>query len=426
MVVHLTACHDRSIEVESLRSDGRRLWDSLMAMAKIGATSAGGSCRLALTDEDKAGRDLFVGWCEAAGCSILVDDMGNIFARRPGRRDDLPPIATGSHLDTQPHGGKFDGVYGVLAGLEVVRALNDQGIETEAPIEVVVWTNEEGSRFAPAMVSSGVYAGLFTRDYALSRTDSEGLTLGAELARIGYLGSEICGSHTLGALFEAHIEQGPILERNETTIGVVQGGQGQRWYDLVVLGQDAHSGSTPMAGRRDALVAAAAMTLVVRRVAEAHPPHAVATVGSLSVHPDSRNTIPGEVRFTVDLRHPDDGVLTQMGEAFRAGCQEAAETEGVALDIDEIWHNPPVVFDASCVSAVRQAAEGLGLKHQDIVSGAGHDACQVCRVAPTAMIFVPCAGGLSHNEAESATPEDLKAGCDVLIHAMLAKAGTAA
>ena len=408
--------------MDQLRCDGGRLWASLMAMAEIGATPAGGSRRLALTDEDKAGRDLFVAWCQEAGCTVLVDDMGNIFARRSGRRDDLAPIVAGSHLDTQPHGGKFDGVYGVLAGLEVIRTLNDHEIETEAPIEVAVWTNEEGSRFAPAMLSSGVFAGLFTRDYALGRTDGAGLTLGEELARIGYLGGEPCGARALGALFEAHIEQGPILERNGTTIGVVRGGQGQRWYDITLHGQDAHSGSTPMAGRRDALVAAAAMTLAVRRIAEGHAPQAVGTVGSLAVHPDSRNTIPGQVRFTVDLRHPDDEVLARMGMALRARCLAAAEAEAVELEIDEIWHNPPVVFDESCVSAVRRAAEQLGYGHQDMVSGAGHDACQVCRVAPTAMIFVPCAGGLSHNEAESATPEDLEAGCDVLLHAMLAKA----
>ncbi len=410
------------MDTQTLRIDGQRLWRSLMEMAEVGATPAGGSCRLALSDEDKAGRDLFVSWCEAAGCRVTVDDMGNIFARRPGRQDDLPPVVAGSHLDTQPHGGRFDGVYGVLAGLEVIRTLGNHGVTTETPVEVAVWTNEEGARFAPAMVASGVFAGLFERDYALGRQDSEGKTLGEELRRIGYLGAEPCGGRPLGAFFEAHIEQGPILERNERTIGVVVGGQGQRWYDVTVQGQDSHAGSTPMPGRRDALVAAAAMTTAVRRLAEAHPPHAVGTVGQVEVSPNSRNTIPGEVRVTVDLRHPDDAVLARMGEAARAACADAAHAESVGLTIDEIWHSPPVVFDVGCVDAVRQAASRLGYAQQDIVSGAGHDACQICRVAPTAMIFVPCAGGLSHNEAESAEPEDLEAGCNVLLHAMLSRA----
>jgi N-carbamoyl-L-amino-acid hydrolase len=410
------------VDTTALRVDGQRLWRSLMEMAQIGATPAGGSCRLALSDEDKAGRDLFVSWCEAAGCRVTVDDMGNIFARRPGRRDDLPPVVAGSHLDTQPHGGKFDGVYGVLAGLEVIRTLGDYEVSTEAPVEVAVWTNEEGARFAPAMVASGVFAGLFERDYALGRQDAEGKTLGDELRRIGYLGDEPCGGRRLGAFFEAHIEQGPILERNERTIGVVGGGQGQRWYDVTVRGQDSHAGSTPMPGRRDALVATAAMTTAVRRVAEAHPPHAVGTVGQIEVIPNSRNTIPGEARFTVDLRHPDDEALATMGEELRRACAEAARAESLALTIDEIWHNPPVQFDVGCVDAVRQAANRLGYAQQDIVSGAGHDACQICRVAPTAMVFVPCAGGLSHNEAESAEPHDLEAGCNVLLHAMLDRA----
>jgi N-carbamoyl-L-amino-acid hydrolase len=397
-----------------------------MAMAEIGATPAGGSGRLALSDEDKAGRDLFVAWCEAAGCTVTIDDMGNIFARRPGRRDDLPPVVAGSHLDTQPLGGKFDGVYGVLAGLEVIRTLNDHDIATEAPLEVAVWTNEEGSRFAPAMVASGVFAGLFERDHALTRQDADGKTLGEELARIGYLGPESCGTRPLGAFFEAHIEQGPILEREGEAIGVVVGGQGQRWYDVTVEGQDAHAGSTPLPGRRDALVAASAMITAVRRVAEANPPHGVGTVGQLEVSPNSRNTIPGRVRFTVDLRHPDDATLALMDEAFRAAAADAAHGESVALTIDQIWHNPPVRFDLDCIAAVRAAAAELGYAHRDMVSGAGHDACQICRVAPTAMIFVPCAGGLSHNEAESAEPADLEAGCNVLLHAMLNRSNATA
>ena len=403
---------------ENIKVNGDRLWDSLMQMARIGATKKGGSCRLALTDEDREGRDLFVDWAKDAGCSIDVDDMGNIFARRPGKSSTRDPIAAGSHLDTQPHGGKFDGVYGVLAALEVIRALNDHGVETDAPIEAVVWTNEEGARFAPAMIASGVFAGLFEKDYAWNLVDADGISLGDELSRIGYRGTSICGEHPLGAIFEAHIEQGPILERDGNVIGVVVGGQGQRWYDVTCQGQDSHAGSTPMPGRRDALVAASQIISDLRSIALDRAPYAVATVGNLTVHPNSRNTIPGGVVFSVDLRNPDDTVLAEMDAAFRECAAKAASAESVSIDVDQIWHCPPVEFDKNCVAAVRQGAEQFGFNHQDIVSGAGHDACQMVKIAPTGMIFVPCADGLSHNEEESAKPEDLEAGCNVLLHAM--------
>ncbi|MCP4388374.1 MAG: Zn-dependent hydrolase, partial [Gammaproteobacteria bacterium] len=296
-------------EQGQLRVSGERLWDSIMAIAEIGPGQHGGSCRLALTDEDREGRDLFINWCKDIGCSIEVDDMGNIFARRDGRNNDLAPIVAGSHLDTQPHGGKFDGIYGVLAALEALRTLHDNEVTTEAPVEVVVWTNEEGSRFAPAMIASGVYAGLFEKDYAWARSDSDGNTIGDELKRIGYLGDAACGEHPIGALLEAHIEQGPILEAQQNQVGVVIGGQGQRWYDLRLKGQDSHAGSTPMPGRRDALVAAAEIISMVQTLAMDFKPHAVATVGEMSVHPNSRNTIPGEVFMTIDIRNPDEDAL---------------------------------------------------------------------------------------------------------------------
>ena len=399
--------------------NGDRLWQSLMDMAKIAALPGGGCGRLALTDDDKEGRDLFVSWCTDAGCAIEIDDMGNIFARRAGSSADAKPVATGSHLDTQPHGGKFDGVYGVLAGLEVIRTLNDHGVETVAPIEVVVWTNEEGSRFAPAMISSGVYADVFDVAYAHSRTDSGGKTLGEELVRIGYDGDTPCGDHELGAFFEVHIEQGPILEQEQCPIGVVIGGQGQRWYDVRVDGQDAHSGSTPMPGRRDALVASAEMVSAIERVALSRPPYAVATVGALDVSPNSRNTIPGSVTFTVDIRNPDVDCLQELDELFRAGANEIAKSRNVDIHIDEIWHNPPVVFDADCIAAVSAAATEMQVRHREIVSGAGHDACMLARKVPTSMIFIPCEGGLSHNEAEYAEPVDLAMGCEILMRAML-------
>ncbi len=393
-----------------------------MAMAEIGPGAQGGSSRLALTDDDKLGRDLFTKWCVDAGCTMRIDDMGNLFARRVGRDNTLDPIAAGSHLDTQPHGGKFDGVYGVLSALEVVRTLNDHDVETDAPIEIVVWTNEEGSRFAPAMVASGVYAGLFDKEHTWAITDSEGVSIKQELERIGYMGDEPCGQHRLAALFEAHIEQGPILEHTKNQIGVVIGAQGQRWYDLVIKGTDAHAGPTPMPVRKDALVAAAEIITAIQTVALNHPPYAVGTVGEMQVKPNSRNTIPGEVFLSVDMRNPNDEVLAIMDEEFRDLSAICAKQHGVEIKITEIWTKPAVRFNKDCVEAVANAASDLGYSHQEIVSGAGHDACQVCEVVPTGMIFVPCADGLSHNEAESAEPADLEAGGNVLLHAMLALA----
>jgi N-carbamoyl-L-amino-acid hydrolase len=410
------------MNVKNLKVNGDRLWDSLMEMAKIGPGVAGGNCRLALSDFDREGRDLFVRWCKEAGCAIAVDKMGNIFARRPGSDPSLAPVITGSHLDTQPTGGKFDGVFGVLAGLEVIRTLNDNDIETAAPIEVAVWTNEEGSRFAPAMIASGVFAGVFDLEYGHSRKDVDGKSLGDELQRIGYLGEETPGEHPIRAFFEAHIEQGPILEAEKKTIGVVTGAQGQRWFEVTLTGSESHAGTTPMNRRRDALVAAARLVQAVNEIALAHPPHAVSTVGMLQVSPNSRNTIPGSVFLTVDLRHPDDHTLSAMEAELRKACAAICEPARIEADVEMIWYSPPIVFDKDCVGAVKQAASTAGYDNMEIVSGAGHDACYVSRVAPTAMIFVPCEEGVSHNESESATPEDLAAGCNVLLYAMLERA----
>ena len=405
--------------MDNLKIDGDRLWASLMELARIGATGKGGVCRLALTDLDREGRDLFVRWCGDAGCTVTVDQVGNIFARRPGRSPDRPPIVTGSHLDSQPTGGKFDGAYGVLAGLELVRTLNDYGYETEAPIEVVAWTNEEGSRFAPAMMASGAFGGAFELDFVLSRTDPDGKTFGEELARIGYAGEQPVGEHEVGAYLEAHIEQGPILEAEKKTVGIVTGAQGQRWYEITVTGMEAHAGPTPMRRRRDALVGASRMVDAVNRIGLDHQPNACATVGMLKVSPNSRNTIPGRVFFTVDFRHPVEETLTRMDADLREACASIAGDIGLELDLQQIWHFPATPFDTRCVEAVREAAAESGYEHMDIVSGAGHDACYVARVAPTGMIFVPCEDGISHNEIENATPEDLAAGCQTLLDAMV-------
>lgn len=407
--------------MRNLQVNGERLWASLMELAQIGATAKGGVCRLAASDLDGAARRLFVRWCEEAGCTVRVDRIGNIFARRPGRNPALPPVVTGSHLDTQPTGGKFDGAYGVMAGLEVVRSLNDLGYETEAPVEIVAWTNEEGSRFSPAMVGSGAFAGVFDLAYGLDRPDNvSGVRLGAELERIGFAGPEPVGGRPVAAYFEAHIEQGPILESAGTVIGAVTGAQGQRWYEITVTGAEAHAGTTPLPRRKDALLGAARMIDAARRIGEAHSPDARTTVGFVRVSPNSRNTIPGEVFFTVDFRHPEDAVLTAMDRELREACDRAAAASGgLAVAVEEFWHFPPTPFDPALVDAVRRAAAVQGLSCQDIISGAGHDAVYMARVAPAAMVFVPCKDGISHNEIEDARPEELAAGCAVLLNAML-------
>ncbi|MFL9986870.1 Zn-dependent hydrolase [Paraburkholderia sediminicola] len=401
-----------------LRVDGARLWDSLMQLAQIGATDKGGVCRLALTDLDRKARELFIAWAKETGCSVRIDAIGNIFARRAGLRDDLPPVMTGSHIDTQPTGGKFDGNYGVLAGLEVLRTLADANVRTLAPLEVAVWTNEEGSRFVPVMMGSGVFAGAFTLEHALEQRDREGISVRDALASIGYAG-ESGKPHAVGAYFEAHIEQGPVLEAHDTTIGVVQGALGQRWYDVTVHGMEAHAGPTPMELRRDALLVAADLIHAVNRIALDHAPHGRGTVGWLDVYPNSRNVIPGRVTLTVDLRAADDASLTEMDAALRAACSTAGEKASVTVDVEQVVYFPPQPFAAGLVAAVQQGADTLGFSSMDVISGAGHDAVYLARVAPAAMIFVPCKDGISHNEIEDARADHLEAGCNVLLQAML-------
>jgi beta-ureidopropionase / N-carbamoyl-L-amino-acid hydrolase len=400
--------------------NSERLWQSLMELAQLGATVKGGVCRLALTDLDRQARDLFVRWCEDAGCTVTVDGVGNIFARRPGRNAALPPVMTGSHIDTQPTGGKFDGCFGVLAGVEVLRTLNDLGVQTEAPLEVVVWTNEEGSRFAPCMMGSGVFAEKFTLEETLAKRDAEGISVGEALNAIGYAGPRAVTGHAVGAYFEAHIEQGPILEDQGKTIGVVLGALGQKWFDLTLKGVEAHAGPTPMHLRKDALVGAAAVVAAVNQVALAHQPHACGTVGCLQAYPGSRNVIPGEVRMTLDFRHLEPARLDSMIEEVRGVIDATCAKHGLSFELTPTADFPPLYFDQGCVEAVRAAAAGLGLSHMDIVSGAGHDAIFLAELGPAGMIFVPCEGGISHNEIENAAPDDLAAGCAVLLRAMLA------
>lgn len=408
---------------DAIRADRERLWESLMNMGRIGATPGGGVGRIALTELDKQARDLFVSWCEQAGCSIRVDRMGNIFARRAGSDATLAPVMTGSHLDTQPLGGKFDGIFGVLAGLEAVRALNDAGVTTRAPIDVVVWTDEEGVRFS-GMLASGVFSGVYELEDALARTDPDGVTMAAALEAIGYAGTEPVGDSPPAAFFEAHIEQGPVLEAEDKTVGVVMGAQGQRCFRVTVTGEEGHAGTLPMALRRDALLGAARMVDAVNSVAFQHDPHPVITVGSIDVRPNSPNTIPGRTRFSIDSRHPDDDVLATVERQMREACAAIAAAAGLEIAIDLVSERKSVSFDAGCVRSIRAAAERLSITHRDIYSGAGHDACNLALAAPTGMIFVPCERGISHNEQENARPEDLADGCSVLLHVLMEKAGS--
>ena len=408
-----------SLSGKNIRINGERLWDSLMDMAEIGPGVAGGNNRQTLTDEDAKGRELFQKWCVSAGCSMGVDSMGNMFATRPGADPEALPVYVGSHLDTQPTGGKYDGVLGVLGGLELVRTLNDLNIKTKHPIVVTNWSNEEGTRFAPAMLSSGVFAGVHSEDWAKSRVDANGKSFGDELERIGWVGDEIVGSRQMHAMFELHIEQGPILEAEKVDIGVVTHGQGLSWTQVTIVGKDAHTGSTPMHMRKNAGLGMAKILALVDAIALDHGPHAVGAAGHIDVYPNSRNVIPGKVVFTVDFRSPDLSVIQNMENRLKSEGQSVADSLGLEIEFDKVGGFDPVTFDDNCVGAVRSAAEKLGYSHMDIISGAGHDACWINRVAPTAMIMCPCVDGLSHNEAEEITKDWATAGADVLLHAVL-------
>lgn len=405
--------------MHNLQIDGQRLWDTLMHTARIGATAKGGICRLTLTDLDREVRDWFKAQCEELGCAVTVDEVGNMFARRPGRYPNLPPIAMGSHLDSQPTGGKFDGALGVLGALEALRTLCDSNYQTNAPIEIVNWTNEEGARFAPAMLASGVFAGIFTAEYAHSRTDRDGKAFGAELQRIGYNGSERAGARKFSAMFELHIEQGPTLEAAGSMIGVVHGVQGIRWYEVRIIGAEAHTGTTPMGLRKNALLGAAAAIERVDAIARAHSSDAVGTVGLIENHPNSRNVVPGSVFFTVDFRHPEEKVLDAMEAELRAALDHIAQSLHLSCQVSRAWESPPVSFAPELIDCVRIGAEKAGYPWRDMISGAGHDAAYIARVAPTTMIFVPCVGGISHNEAEWTSLDQCAAGAQVLLNAVL-------
>ena len=404
---------------ENLRINGDRLWDSLMEMAKIGPGVAGGNNRQTLTDEDGEGRALFQSWCEAAGCEMGLDQMGNMFARREGADPDALPVYVGSHLDTQPTGGKYDGVLGVLGGLEILRSLNDMSIKTRHPIVVTNFTNEEGTRYAPPMLSSGVFAGVHDQDWAYQRVDADGKAFGDELKRIGWRGDEETGARKMRAFFELHIEQGPILEAEGKDVGVVTHGQGLSWTQVTITGNGSHTGSTPMPMRKNAGLGMAKVLNLVDEIAWSHKPHAVGAAGQIDVYPNSRNVIPGKVVFTIDFRSPDLSVIQDMETRLHADAKKICDDMGLDIEFEKVGGFDPVTFDEDCVSAVRDAAERLGYSHRNIISGAGHDACWINKVAPTAMIMCPCVDGLSHNEAEDISKEWSTAGAEVLFHAVV-------
>ena len=405
--------------------NAERLLNSLAEMAKIGATEKGGVCRLAGTIEDKKGRDLFASWAKIENCEISVDQIGNMFAHRPAKNNELPPVILGSHLDSQPTGGKYDGAYGVIAALEVIRCLNDHDVETARPIEAVSWTNEEGSRFPPAMMGSGVFSGAIDLETALETKDSHGISVREALTNIGYAGDRSCGNRPIHTYLEAHIEQGPILEQENTTIGAVLGIQGIRWFDIVVEGKEAHAGPTPMSAREDALVGAANLILEIENIALRHLPDGRTTVGTMDVFPNSRNVIPGRVTLGIDMRHPEAEVLALMAEELRACFKTVCKARRVTGSISEIWYSPPTVFDAQTINTVEEMAQMRQFSCRRITSGAGHDAKYMADLCPTAMVFIPCDEGLSHNELENAKDEHLVAGAQVLLDTTLARAAIA-
>ena len=408
-----------SVLAGNLKINGERLWESIMEMAKIGPGVAGGNNRQTLTDEDAAGRALFQQWCDDANLSMGIDKMGTMFARREGTDPSALPVYVGSHLDTQPTGGKYDGVLGVLGGLELIRTLNDMGIKTKHPIILVNWTNEEGTRFAPPMMASGVFAGVHTLDWAYSRVDAEGKTFGDEIKRIGWVGDEEVGQRKMKAFYELHIEQGPILEAEGKDIGVVARGQGLNWLQVTLTGRESHTGSTPMPMRRNAGLGMAKITTLVHEIAMSHQPEAVGAVGHCDVYPNSRNIIPGKAIFTIDFRSPSFETQEDMEKRLREGASVICEDLDLQLEIEKVGHFDPVTFDEECVSTIRRAADRLGYSHRDIISGAGHDACWINKMAPTAMVMCPCVDGLSHNEAEDISQGWAVAGSNVLFHAVL-------
>ncbi|MDF2097455.1 Zn-dependent hydrolase [Aquibaculum arenosum] len=411
--------------MRNLRIDGDRLWSSLMEIGRIGETPAGGCRRLALTDEDRRARDLFCRWAREAGCTIRVDPIGNIFARRGGRDDGLPPVMVGSHLDTVPTGGKFDGILGVMTGLEILRTLHDQDIVTEAPVEVAVWTNEEGSRFSPMTLGSSVYTGETDLAFAYGRADEENVTVREALEAIGYKGEAPLGERPIKAYFEVHNEQGPVLESHGESIGIVTGSFYARYFLATIRGEAAHVGPTPMARRKDAMVGAAALTLEIDRIGRSHGEDGRSNAPHIELYPNVRGVIPSEVRLSCDVRHSDPEEVAVMESELRAAAKEVEAARGVSIELEQYYEFGPIHFDPEMTQVLRDCADGLGLKHRDLLTVAGHDAVPLNRICPTALLFVASCNGISHNENEACKPEDVTDGANVLFQAVLSQAGLA-
>jgi N-carbamoyl-L-amino-acid hydrolase len=412
--------------MKNLSIDGDRLWASLMEMGKIGETPAGGSRRLALSREDGEARDLFVHWAKEAGCTITVDRVGNIFARRAGADETLPAVCIGSHLDTVPTGGKFDGVFGVMAGLEVLRTLNDADVQTRIPVEVIVWTNEEGARYSPVTLGSLAFIGEHTADYALDRVDVDGISVREALVDIGYDGKAEVGNRPIGAYFETHNEQGPILEDSGDVIGVVTGSYSSRYFIITVKGMAAHVGPTPMARRKDAMVGAARAVLEVNRVGNAYGPDGRSNAPHIEVYPNVRGVIPDEVKLSCDLRHREQATIDEMEVDLRSALAGLEQELGMGFVLESYFAWGPMSFDPELSELLRTTAGDLGYDHRDLQIIAGHDAVPMTEITKSGLILIPSRDGLSHNETEYSAPEHVAAGANVLLHAALAEAGIVA
>ncbi|MFZ3618992.1 Zn-dependent hydrolase [Leclercia barmai] len=404
-----------------IRVNADRLWSTLEMMAQIGGTPAGGVTRLALSEEDRIARNLLRDWALEAGFTCEVDSMGNMFIRRAGKNPALAPVMTGSHVDSQPLGGNYDGIYGVLAGLELLRTLNDRQVETERDIVLVNWTNEEGARFAPAMLASGVWAGQLSEEFAYARMDSKKVTVRDALEAIGYRGERPARAFPIHACYELHIEQGPILEDEAIDIGLVRAAMGQRWFTITLDGFAAHAGTTPMHSRRDALTAFAELALKVEEIGYQHTPDGRATIGMANVTPNSRNVVPSRVVCSVEFRHPQSEALEAMEAALHQAAADLS-ARGVSANVERIFDYAPIAFDEACLARTENAVAALGYSSKSMVSGAGHDTCYVSKIAPASMIFIPCVKGISHNEAEKILPEWSEKGANVLLHSVLSAA----
>jgi N-carbamoyl-L-amino-acid hydrolase len=406
-----------------LATNPKRYWATIERSAQIGVGRPGGLARVALSDADREMRDQFVAWCREAGCTVSVDGVGNIFGKRPGKDPAAPPVVIGSHLDTQVNGGRYDGIVGVLAGLEIVRSLNDRKIETKRPIEVVNWTNEEGARFSPPMIAAGAFAGVYPVDWVLDRRDDDGKRLGDELRRIGYAGTAPVGGRKLDSYFELHIEQGPLLDQKRIDVGVVTHGYTAHGFIVEVKGETAHTGPWPMDKRKNALVGAAMLAVAAHEIGwKYHATQGKGTAARIVAWPNKPGILSDWAQFTGDFRHEDRSAADRMFLEFKEAMKSCAQRANVEMKIIDQWTWNAELFDKECIALVRDTAKSLGYASLDLPSQAGHDAYHVARVAPTAMIFSPCRDGITHNNNEHADLERTAPAVNVLANVVLARA----